>query len=231
MKKGVRIFLFLSIVALLLIPLVLSQTDPSAGINDNLGDAKKIVDKVQNVSQNFNSADTAKSYLRQEWEKVIAGNKYLGPVYSFLTSKTVSLIFKILFAEPFALSWAFLIVVVLWFYFQGIINKAGWGFGLKDSSAILVGVAGAIILAQLRLYRGIVYIFGLLIFSPEAWWFRALIALFMVVLLVIVKALSNVLAARLKKAREEKAKGVIEQEAKRIEEKKKGEAQGERTVK
>jgi len=236
MKKSVKIILSILIVSLLLLPLVLSQTDPAAGINDNLGDAKKIVDKVQNVSENFRDVNASKNYLRQEWGKVLENNKYLGPVYSFLNGDFMTKVFWLFFNEKFSLSWSFIIIIILWFYTVSLVWNLvmiRW-FALRSGIDYLISISIATLAAHLgpySLYRWFITGVGTLFDLSMPTWLKVASFIIAILILGIIKLWLRWNAKKAKEKREEEDKSNLHHESELAKRRREGMEEGARAIK
>ena len=87
----------------------LGEIDPSTGLPAKFSEYKERADEFRTREQNS-------SYLKKEWTKILAGNKYFGP-FLFYTDKFFSFFnpfWKITFGMEFSWSLLFFFHIFLW---------------------------------------------------------------------------------------------------------------------
>lgn len=142
-------------------------------------------------------------YLQKEWTEFISKNKILGPINSFFTE--ISLVFKILFAHPYEISLTLASIMALWFLaLFWTARSVESSKAISGGTATLIGVAGATLLAQIRLLKVIATFLLDLIFRQENWWIRSIILILIVGALVFTNTLSKLVEKYFKKKSAEK---------------------------
>ncbi len=186
--------------------LVSAQEDPS-DVSGVIGNEFNISpEKIPTTPEDIEEIQS--NYLKKEWESVILKSKYIGPVHNFFKSN--SFIFQIIFAYDYELSWVFLGIVFLWFFVFLLSAKFFASSGIaKESIAYLLGIAAAIITAQIRLLKLIVSLVAEMSSKLSTWWGKLIfiIILFGIVaiLSVLLRMLSNSLKEKRRKKKEEKS--------------------------
>ena len=87
----------------------LGEIDSSTGLPKKFSEFKEKADELRYSEQN-------KNYLLKEWSKILANNKFFGPVL-FYTDKFFSIFnpfWKAIFGMEFSWSWAFFVGLGLW---------------------------------------------------------------------------------------------------------------------
>ncbi|OGJ19045.1 hypothetical protein A3K73_04470 [Candidatus Pacearchaeota archaeon RBG_13_36_9] len=159
MKKAGVIILIILLLASLSFKLISAQdiTDPSrntaGGINEETGLPNEF-NKFQELASNLSEEEQRKEYLKQEWAKIFAENKYLGPVL-FYTNKLFSFlnpIWEVIFKIEFSWSWSFIFSLSLWI----MLIVAVYYPAKPLSKSNLVGFLIAVIVASLMGLTGII---------------------------------------------------------------------------
>ena len=118
----------------------LGEVDPNTGLPAKFSDFKEKADEFRYSEQN-------QSYLKKEWTKILAGNRYFGP-FLFYTDKFFSFLnpfWKITFGIEFSWSLIFFFHIFLWITLAIIIY-----FPLKELfKNSLFGFIGGIIVASI----------------------------------------------------------------------------------
>lgn len=121
------------------------EIDPSTGQPKSIVEAGEKIDKYK--EQNT-------SYLAKEWTKILADNKFFGPVLSY-SDKFFSVFnpfWKAVFKIPFSWSWTFffsfvflvIFIVLIYYLLIGLFKNKLVDFIVSIIIASLIGVAGAI---------------------------------------------------------------------------------------
>ncbi len=146
-------------------------------------------------------------YLVKEWSDLISRNVYLGPAHNFLL--THQTLMKILFGDPYAISFTFLVIVLLWLFIGAKSGQLFEASGiLKGGATIIAGFVFTVLLAQTTILRTIAKLCLDIITSSANWWIRFIAAIMLVFLFFIISYLLSI--AR---------KAMIENRAKKKEEK------------
>jgi hypothetical protein len=129
-------------------PLAGIEMDPSTGLPEGFG-------KFQEIADNLSTEEKKEQYIKQEWAKLFANNKYLGPPLYYTTNffSYFNPLWKLIFGIEFSWSWLFIFCITLWIMLASIIY-----FPLKEimntnqilsiiasiAIASLVGISGVI---------------------------------------------------------------------------------------
>jgi len=73
-------------------------------------------EKYQDAAANLSDEETRVSYLKQEWTKLFAKNKFIAPIL-FYTDNFFSMlnpVWLVVFKIPFSWSWAFIFSLIIW---------------------------------------------------------------------------------------------------------------------
>lgn len=86
--------------------------NPETGLPENYENFQKIAGELSNQEQN-------KTYLTQEWTKILAKNKIIAPVlfYSDSFFSFFNPFWKIIFGVDFSWSWSFFFCLLIWIMF------------------------------------------------------------------------------------------------------------------
>lgn len=168
-KKGGVIFLVLiSLALIILINLIISQEavpesiseTPVEKISGSLGEidpgtgSPKFFSEYKERADEFRTREQNSSYLKKEWTKILAGNKYFGP-FLFYTDKFFSFFnpfWKITFGMEFSWSLLFFFHIFLWITIVIIVY-----FPLKEFfKNSLFGIFGGVIVASITGAFGVI---------------------------------------------------------------------------
>lgn len=126
----------------------------SDGFNPETGLPKEF-DKFKEIGDELSQEEQRKEYLKQEWTKLLANNKVLGPIL-FYTNKIFSFfnpLWKLTFQINFSWSWAFILSLVLFTTLMIFIYSPLKSFTefnpilnliISFLVVILIGISGAI---------------------------------------------------------------------------------------
>ncbi len=180
-----KIFLTFALVLLLLSPLILSDTASSlnSALDQNVEKAQAISDSLEK-SQDTQYWEEKWDYLGTEWKAIFLKNPVVAEFDAVFTS--ISIVFEIFFGIPYSLSFLFLGVFILWVFFflnlRRIVSvlefSAGSGsksFSFSGGMSYVGSAMLCVILAQFKLFEGIVSLLGRLAFSPEYVWTRLIV--------------------------------------------------------
>jgi len=211
-KAGVLIIIGLLLINFLALTLVCAQEPPPMPYGINPEQADTLMSKID--------------YIMANWKQILLENSIVKTIDSFFIK--ISSVFQIIFAKPYSFSLNMLVTVILWVYFAIIASMIIGAFGVKKRLITLVlGGITAIILAQARLYAGIL----LLLTKINALKGESNITLIMIVIevlvfafvLVAVKSLTNSIKGKRKIKKEEREEEDIEETKKKVKELKQGE--------
>ncbi|MBS3080281.1 hypothetical protein J4221_02320 [Candidatus Pacearchaeota archaeon] len=184
MKKGIFVFIFILMI-INAINLIIADShipkDAKVSGSDILGefDEEKGLPKTfveyQEKAEQFKNREQNKSFLMQEWTKLLADNKFFGPIL-FYTNKFFNLFnffWKAIFGMEFTWSWAFFISLGLWIALIYLVYFPISGIFFKNKLvdlivaviiASLIGISGAISKAVVFLTAAITNTIGLVFF-------------------------------------------------------------------
>jgi len=169
-------------------------------------------EKIQQISENFQDKETASSYLKHEWSKIL-NNSRLGPVFNAITKTDNYMLF--LFGVPIRLSWAFvflfflIILSVIFFH-----NLPGY-VGIKEEWVKITSALG------ITLVLGIVGVFEWIVTwivrITTAWWFKLIIIAAIIAIIAVQILMSKLKREKnLEKAIKSADKGEISKLKKRV---------------
>jgi len=203
MKKRDLVFLFLLLI--LLSPITFAQ-DPG-DVSEALGNEFNI--PPENIPTSAEDIQKIKDdYLKKEWGKIIEKNKFLGPIHKFFID--IKIVFKILFNHDYEISLTLFLIIVLWVGVVFIIAKGIQSVGLAKSwKAVLMGVAGASVLAWARFNALIVGFVIKSIYSQGTWWMRLIVEIIIIGAIVV----AFILFKKVNKSIKEKNKKNVEKKS------------------
>lgn len=219
MKKAGILLLTLLILSIFVI-VADAQTSPdttAGGINEETG-LPKSFDKYQEVSENLSKEEQREAYLKQEWTKIFANNKVLGPVL-FYTNKFFTFLnpfWKIIFGVEFSWSWFFILSLGIWVLFIVIIYSPAKSFtNLKPLLALLFSAIISSIAGILGTIKRIVDFLTTLMSNRWIVWVSIIITILLAILYSkFMKAYGDKVKGKMKEEAEERR----EQKAKAVEE-------------
>jgi hypothetical protein len=180
----------------------------------------------QQQYEQYTTAENKSAYLTQEWSNLLGKAKIIGPIHNFLTAH--QLIFQIVFAHPYEISFTFFIIIILWIIIALHGNKLLKSAGIiKPEFSWIAGILIAILLAQTGLYSIIGKGLSDLIFSQGSWWLRAILIIVILAILFVIYIIGNQVEAALKKAKKSGEIAGLERKVERQEELYKGLKKGE----
>lgn len=199
MKIGV--FLLLS---LLLISFASAQID---SLEEGIEKIEDLEEKIP--SDEEEAKQVTKDYLRQEWDKILRNNTYVGPVikqYEKISPITDPIFLYTMGMAP-SLSWLFAITLILWItiliYFYRVLDL--YGFFSREISFV-ISVISLIIASLLGLIRIIAeFIIGAIaiLTNPIV---QVIVAVLIIVGLIVANYFSKQVQVYFKKIKENRAK-------------------------
>lgn len=202
-----RLFAFVLVVAFLFslfgVP-VGAEPDPSETGIDQLGIP---VDTIPDSPESAKAE--ARNYLVKEWGAVLRENQFFNSFLLFLesTSPVTVPASKILFGIEPAISWFFLLVVVLWFTFWGYVF---WGLELSSPFSrwtnFIMSLAGTILFGSVGFFREVGNAIVSLLRLATIWWVQMIFILIILVGLAFASRFSHVLRKAARKRKEADAK-------------------------
>lgn len=219
----------LLIIALLILPLilqlVLAQEEvpglPSTLQPGNIEKTGEKIDetagKIEDVENKLTDEEARNQYLKQEWDKILLENKYVGSIYGFTKGVLVFLnpFFKVILGIEYSFSWAFFLALLLFIAFFIIAYIPFKNYILVEYQTLAI-IAGLIVasLISLSAMKKIISLLGLILINIYYTMIFALAAILLLLLYAIInKKFGAKLKAEMKKAAEERR----ERKAKTIE--------------
>jgi hypothetical protein len=187
--KKIGVLLFILLVSVLLVVLVKADTPPvpgipAGGLNQETGLPTEF-DKFQEIGSQLSEEEKRKEYLKREWTKIFAENKFFGPVL-FYTSKGFSIFnpfWKAIFGLEFAWSWAFIFSFGLWITLIIFIYSPAKSF--LDLNVFLVIAASVIIASLAGIAGAISYLVNLMIAALTNPWYVWAMIIFIILFCII----------------------------------------------
>jgi len=174
------------------------------------------LEKLKNITEKLTDEEKRNEYLKQEWGKILAKNKYIGPIHNFFVKNP--LIFTILFNEPYNFSLKFICIIILWIFFLAIGFSFAKALGIKSFSlSFLAGIVFAIFFAQITIIGAAVDFTLSLIFSKEQWWMRLILGAVAFFAIVILYYLSSATSQAIEKARKKRKEQEGEENLEKLE--------------
>ncbi len=213
-KAGILLIslLFLNLLAITLIQTNLTKAQETPpGLPPQLGqDPEELIEGVKNKTE------TEWQYLSKEWPKIFLKNELISAADTFFTK--ISIVFRILFGQPYSFSITLLAIIILWLF---IVLKSGdiinsWGL-VKGWSAYLIGAALAIILAQIQVLKMIINFLGWLVFAKKGTLWNISMILVIILIFVLLYYLFSILSKYLKEREKKKREKETETRQKALE--------------
>ncbi|NMB81701.1 MAG: hypothetical protein GYA14_07765 [Ignavibacteria bacterium] len=152
------------------------------------------------------AANISLTYLQKEWTKIVAKNKYIGPIHNFFLAHPTA--FIVLFNYKYEFSLTFICIFIFWIFlavvFGNIINSLGL---LKLGLPWIFGALCSIILSQMGLIKLVTDSMLNAIFLQSLWWMRAIlwfVALIVLIIVFYISQLASQTIAQSKKRGEER---------------------------
>lgn len=190
-KTGVLLFILSALLVLNIFSasLIHAQETPplpgtAGGTNEETG-LPKSFDKFQETAEKLSKEEERKEYLKQEWTKLFASNKYLGPVL-FYTNKFFVFfnpLWKIIFGMEFSWSWFFILSLLIWVAIIILIYSPVKAFTNFSS---IVSLISSIVIASIIGWRGSIknLVNFLITILSNKWlvWISIIIAVLLIIL-------------------------------------------------
>ncbi len=203
MKKIGVLFICLFLILIITQSFNIQAQDIKESLEEAEEKLQEGVEKVEDIKEILQEGKW--DYLGKEWKEILLKIKSVSAIDTFLTK--ISIVFVILFGEPYSLSLTLLLIIILWGYFFFKFSEILSDYSIFSSSiAMIIGAAFTIILAQLQILRKIVEFFKWLVFTQEANIWRFLIILGIFLAMIGIYYLSSYLGDSFKKNKEEMEK-------------------------
>jgi hypothetical protein len=209
MKKSLILFLLLGIILIKTFMPVVSAINPE----DSLDDVEERMENLQDTIEEYSDKDAWEEkwdYLGNEWKNILLKNKVIFALDSFFTK--ISIVFHILFAQPYSMSLILLGIIFLWLFVfldSGNLIRA-WGIVGEGLFPYLASFVLAVAIAWTTAFENIIILLGRLAFAPEHWWTRTLTIVFIILGFVVLQYLSRLMSGLLKGRKEDLKKRATE---------------------
>lgn len=172
------------------------------------------VEKIENISEKGKEAyekltEKNESYLKQEWGKILAKNKYFGPLiekYDKISPYTDPIFKYTIGLEP-SLSWLFVLTLVLWIfiliYIIRILEFSSFSAGVRYGIALIFMIIASTIGIPKKIAELII---NLIIKLATTWWIQLIAIGVVIAAFVLAIVFSENLKQWVKKIRENRAK-------------------------
>jgi len=202
MKKAglILLMLFLILSMFLGIKDVNAQTDYGT-IDEETGLPREFK-KFSEISQNLSEEEQRKEYLKQEWTKLLADKKVVGPVL-FYTNKFFVLfnpLWRYTFGMEFEWSWIFIFSLIIWIVLIILVYSPAKGMtNLNPLVALLISIIIASIAGSTGLIKKAV---DMLTIAIKTFWIAVIITAVIVIIAVLYSQLMKQWGKQLKEESE-----------------------------
>ena len=201
MKKSLTYLILLYLILnIFIIPLTYAQEKIPSEIIPSLPGLSREIDKstglpselarFREIGNNLSEEESRKAYLEQEWTKILAKNKVLGPTL-FYTNKFFSFfnpLWEYIFGVRFSWSWAFFIALLLWTSIIIIIYKATINMTtFNEIGTMIISIIVASLAANFGMKTALKLLTGLFINKVFVWIFFITTIILLVVYSYIMK--------------------------------------------
>lgn len=223
MKKSIVLFLSLILVLnIFVISIIKAETpavpdiggnvNPETGLPSGVGDIKDVGDKLTDEQQRS-------QYLKQEWGKILANNKFFGPIitaYGTISPYTDPISKYTLGSEP-SLTWLFFLTLVLWIAF------VVYALRILELTSIfskwvqyIISFGVVIIISITGITRKIAEYIINAISILTTWWMQLIVAGIVIVAIILASVFSKNLQGLFKAMKEKKEKNEEEMSRARL---------------
>lgn len=175
-KAGIAALLIISLLSLSIVfsAIVLAQESL-----EKIGQIpQQIEEKKQQISSQW-------EYLGKEWKNILLKNKLVSAIDSFFTK--ISIVFTILFGQPYSLSLFLFVIIVIWFVFlYNFIIFFKYYSSFSEPVSYILALLLTIIIAQLKTFEKITNGLFWLAFGEKPWFFSVLIWLIIITVIVLI---------------------------------------------
>ena len=176
----------------------------SSGIASDVGSGLSVLQKYGNFGgQSINISADWKAVGDNIQEKLLA-NPWVKLVDSFFHQ--INIVFIILFAQNYSLSFFLLLSVVIWSIIVAVVYNAMKSFStFSKFASFAIAFVFTIIVAQLRAINGLVNLIMLVAFGAnKPWWLKLLIACGIVIVVFAIAMVLHKLGKKIDKKRQER---------------------------
>jgi hypothetical protein len=192
------------LISLLILPLILQVViaqEAPPGMPEQLTPegAEKTIGELKNKTE------TKWDYLGGEWKNMLLKNRYFSAVDSSLSK--ISVIFFILFGQPYSFSITLLIIIILWLFFFFKFSEILRVYSAFSSgTSWLISLALVMIMAQLKILKKITEFLGWLVFVKKGVVWNISMIIIIILAFILIYCSSSILAKYKKKQKEKQEK-------------------------
>lgn len=218
MKKSVALFLFSLLVLNIFIISIHAEEPPTPELGGNINPETGLptgVEKVQEVTESLSDDETRSQYLKQEWGKILAKNKYIGPIIAGYekASPIVDPISKYTIGLEPSLTWIYILTLILWIAFVIYIFRIMEFVSLfSNVTKYLVSIGMVILISVIGVTRKLAeYIINAIsLFST--WWMQLILITGVIIAIILASIFSKNLkdTAKAMKEKKDKERGEFE---------------------
>lgn len=204
MKKREVIFLILILISLTIIFLTsITKAEDITGIPGEINPETGLPEGIPTSTEEVkNKTQSTLDYLGQEWQKILLKNSIISTLDSFFTK--ISIIFVILFGQPYSLSLTLFIIILLWTYFLFMFAKIiGDLSAFSPATSKIISLSLVIIMAQIQIIKKITEFLMWFIFAKKSTWWNILITILIILVFILLSKYSSTLVEKIKKGQEE----------------------------
>ncbi len=205
------IILVLLILALILIHQFSKPTITPSPDSVPTSELEQTKEKIDNATKTIEELreEERQEYLLNQTRDMLLKNPVVKTLDSFFTK--ISIVFRVLFGEPYSLSLTLFILIIFYIWFTILMSELLGAFGfLPKKTSFWLALGFSIILAQLSFFRFIVDFSLALVFARETWIARIIIIFGVIFVLVLFGMIQKQFAKYLEQKKEEKQKAETE---------------------
>ncbi len=210
-NRGILIILaFLLILNIFIISVnaQLSDSGLPAGTEGDVQKIQNLSEKAAKTAEELTDEES-REYLFQQWKEILLKKPVIVKIDSFL--QKISIVFVILFGEPYSLSGILLIMIILWVYFLFTFSEILRDFSpFSEGIGWLIGIGLTIVMAQTKVLKNVTELLIWLIFYKKEWYFNLIIGIIIIGALFLIYYLSSSFG-KVKKEQKKKEKEEIHQ--------------------
>ena len=207
--------LIFCILLFIVIGVLLSKNFTGNAIGDiNLGDAEDPLDigiNPANIPQTQEDAKTvAANYLKKEWGKILADNKYVGPTIKEYNEKIgpyLNPILKIILGVEPSISWLFFLTLAIWILFVTYFFRILSGFStFSKGASFAISICMVVIMSIFGWSRMSATWIINTISVLTSWWMQLIVAVAVIIALMLASIFSKEFENLIKQIKENRKK-------------------------
>ncbi len=206
-------FISVSLVSAQNLPGNLEDIDKTLPVIDKIEEGKE---KVANLTADQLKNETTWQYLSRKWKEILLKNKVVSGIDGFFSKKGVSLVFRIIFGEPYSLSFKLFVIIIIWFWFLFIFLKLRKLLPLSGWICLLIAFALVVVFAQIHIISELSKAILWIIFAKKAWWWNLIMATLAIVALLFIYYFSVMISQASEKAKKKAKERKTEQRQKEL---------------